>query len=110
MLKLIAGCTGIIISLLATAVLAGGPQQQLAECRADNKKAYNEVEMLCRQARTSGNMGSDRNAFTAAEYKLQDHGRWNMSERLTLPACQELKRQIAQDRADIQRMMQPRRR
>lgn len=104
MLKLIAGCTGIIVALLATAVLAGGPQQ-IAECRAANKKAHAEVELLFQQARTSAMIiQSERNAFTAAEYKHRDHGRALMSERLTLPLCQQLKREISQDRANVQRM------
>jgi len=104
MSKMIARFTGIVAVLFAVTVWAQ-PPQQVAQCRTANLKAHSEVVQLYQKARAAGRIDPrEAQAFAAIDGRLRAHAQALNRGGLTLAECQQLTREIAAERASVQRM------
>jgi len=104
MRKLIAGLSGIVLVLFAVTVSAQ-TAQQVAQCRKANLKAHSEVVQLFNKARATGKITpAEAKTFAAMEKRLKLHQMALNRGGLTLAECQQIGREIAQERANVQRM------
>jgi hypothetical protein len=104
MSKMIASFTGIVAVLFAVTVWAQTPQQ-VAQCRTANLKAHSEVVQLYQRARAAGRIDPrEAQAFAAIDGRLRAHAQALNRGGLTLGECQQLTREIAAERATVQRM------
>ena len=106
MSKLIAGFSGFAAALFASAVFAqANAAQQIAQCRAANQKAHAEVVQMFQKARAAGQIDPrEAQAFQAAERRLSTDAQMLSRGGLTLAECQQIGKEIASERANVQRM------
>ncbi|WP_143086062.1 hypothetical protein [Formivibrio citricus] len=78
---------------------------QVRQCRQDNQRAHGEVWQLFQQARAAGRISpSEQQQFSAMEARLNNHRNMLARDGLTLAECQHISREIANERAAVQRM------
>lgn len=78
---------------------------QVRQCRQDNQRAHGEVMDLYQRARAAGRIDHrEMHRFNAIEGRLQRHREMLARDGLTMPECQHIGREIAKERAEVQRM------
>ena len=94
----------VLFSVTAFAQTSQGPTA-LLQCMQSNQAAHNQVVQQFQQARSAGRISpAEQQAFQSMEQRLNAI-RTNISRNgLTLPECQQLTREIATERANVQRM------
>jgi len=103
MSKRIAVIIGIAVLLLATTVFA--QTAQINQCRTANLRAHSEVLQLFNRARAASRITpAEAQQFSAMEGRLRSMQANLNRGGLTLAECQAITRQIASERAAVQRM------
>lgn len=75
------------------------------QCRQDNQRAHGEVWQQFQRARSAGHISpAEQQQFSAMEARLNNHRHMLARNGLTLAECQHLGREIARERAEVQRM------
>lgn len=104
MSKRIAGLIVIAALFLAVTAWAATPQQ-IAQCRTANLKAHSEVMALFGKARATGKISpKEAMTFAAMEKRLKAHQMILNRGGLTLAECERIGREIAKERAAVQKM------
>jgi hypothetical protein len=113
MLKKSLFIAGILIvqSLLASCVVvphqpdSRPPVDEVGQCLKENRKRHDEVQQMFRRAASGGRISDSEAArFQSLERRLDDI-RYNLyRDGITLSDCQRLGREIAVERANVQRM------
>ena len=104
MLKIMPKVVAVAMVLFATAVWAQ-PPAQVARCRADNQRAHSEIMQMFQRARAQGNISpAESRAFSDMERRLNGHSQMLNRGGLTLGECQQIGRELANERANVQRM------
>ena len=95
----------VLFSVTAFAQTSQGPTA-LMQCMQSNQAAHNQVVQQFQQARSADRISpSEQQAFQSMEQRLNTI-RTNLSRNgLTLPECQQLTREISNERANVQRMV-----
>ena len=95
----------VLFSVTAFAQTSQGPTA-LMQCMQSNQAAHNQVVQQFQQARSAGRISpAEQQAFQSMEQRLNTI-RTNLSRNgLTLPECQQLTREISNERANVQRMV-----
>lgn len=87
--------------------LAASPyqQQQIIRCRAENQRAYSEVVKMLNSAKSQrGLTRTDARAFSEMERRLDNYIQTMNRGAMKLSVCQQIGREIAGERAALQRM------
>ncbi len=82
-----------------------GPDPHLMHCLKDNRRDHEEVWQLFKRAKAAGRISpGEGRQFQAMEGRLNDIKQILSKDGLAIPECQRINREIAKERANVQRM------
>ena len=109
MSRLVAAMSALIV-VMCSVIAFAAPSPQLRQCVQNNNASHAQVWQMFSQARSRGNISAaEQQQFAAMERRLNTI-KMNLSRGgLTLPECQAISREIANERVAVQRMAASRR-
>lgn len=105
--KALTGCTVLLAAFTMPVVWAQAPKapDKVAECRNNNAKAHEEVTKMFADARKDRKIDSrELQQFDAAEKRIKTRQSRLSRDGLTLAECQQLGKEIAQEKATVAKM------
>ena len=95
----------VLLSYSVLVYAAPAQNPQLRQCIQNNQNAHAQVRQIFIQARSRGNISpAEQQQFTGVERRLNSINTNLGRGGLTMPECQAISREIANERMTVQRM------